>query len=211
MLVLTRKLGEFLVLNDNIFISVFEGGNGDQVKIAIEAPEDVKIARSEMLADCQEVQRKLEAIRSNIRSDVDFVLTFEELQGMFEARGVDFASIPEGESMREGTAAGRGFAVSGGVAGAVADVIHKTDPNLEVKTARAEGLRECRKMMTLARAGKYNGYLLEGMACPGGCVAGAGTLLPVELAATVVGRYQNEADQVSPLNSPYRSAGRELD
>ena len=49
------------------------------------------------------------------------------------------------------------------------------------------------------------------MACPGGCVAGAGTLLPVELAATVVGRYQNEADQVSPLNSPYRSAGRELD
>ena len=81
----------------------------------------------------------------------------------------------------------------------------------EVKTARAEGLRECRKLMTLARAGKYNGYLLEGMACPGGCVAGAGTLLPVDLASTVVGRYQKEADQTSPLNSPYRSAGRELD
>ena len=64
MLVLTRKLGEFLVLNDNIFISVFEGGNGDQVKIAIEAPEDVKIARSEMFADHEEVQKKLEAIRS---------------------------------------------------------------------------------------------------------------------------------------------------
>ena len=155
--------------------------------------------------------KKLEAIRSDIRSDVDFVLTFEELQGMFEAKGVDFAAIPEGESMREGTAAGRGFAVSGGVAQAVADVIHQTDPNLEVKTARAEGLRECRKLMTLARAGKYNGYLLEGMACPGGCVAGAGTLLPVELAATVVGRYQNEADQASPLDSPYRSTGRDLD
>jgi [FeFe] hydrogenase (group B1/B3) len=155
--------------------------------------------------------KKLEAIRSDIRSDVDFVLTFEELQGMFEAKGVDFAAIPEGEAMREGTAAGRGFAVSGGVAGAVADVIHQADPNLEVKTARAEGLRECRKLMTLARAGKYNGYLLEGMACPGGCVAGAGTLLPVDLASTVVGRYQKEADQTSPLNSPYRSAGRELD
>ena len=64
MLVLSRKLGEFLVLNDNIFISVFEGGVGDQVKIAIEAPEDVKIARSEMFADCEEVQKKLEAIRS---------------------------------------------------------------------------------------------------------------------------------------------------
>ena len=90
-------------------------------------------------------------------------------------------------------------------------MIHQADPNLEVKTARAEGLRECRKLMTLARAGKYNGYLLEGMACPGGCVAGAGTLLPVDLASTVVGRYQKEADQTSPLNRPYRSAGRELD
>lgn len=64
MLVLTRRLGEFLILNDNIFISVFEGGNGDQVKIAIEAPEDVKIARSEMFADHEEVQKKLEVIRS---------------------------------------------------------------------------------------------------------------------------------------------------
>ena len=64
MLVLSRKLGEFLVLNDNIFISVFEGGNGDHVKIAIEAPEDVKIARSEMFAECEEVQRKLDAIRA---------------------------------------------------------------------------------------------------------------------------------------------------
>ena len=64
MLVLTRKLGEFLILNDNIFISVFEGGNGDQVKIAIEAPTNMKIARSEMFADCEEIQQKLDAIRS---------------------------------------------------------------------------------------------------------------------------------------------------
>ena len=90
-------------------------------------------------------------------------------------------------------------------------MIHQTHPDLEVKTARAEGLRECRKLMTLAKAGKYNGYLLEGMACPGGCVAGAGTLLPVELAATVVGRYQKEAETVSPLESPYRDRGESLE
>lgn len=155
--------------------------------------------------------KKLEAIREDIRSDVDFVLTFEELQGMFEAKDVDFAAIPDGESMREGTAAGRGFAVSGGVAKAVADLIHETNPDFEVKTAKAEGLRECRKLLTLAKAGKYDGYLLEGMACPGGCVAGAGTLLPVDLAAAVVGRYQKEADRESPLDSEYRDTGRKLD
>lgn len=155
--------------------------------------------------------KKLEAIRSDIRSDVDFVLTFEELQGMFEAKEVDFAAMPDSEGLNEGTAAGRGFAVSGGVAQAVANLAKEQHPDLEVKTARAEGLRECRKLMTMAKAGKYKGYLLEGMACPGGCVAGAGTLLPVDLASKVVGRYMTEADAASPLESAYRDEGEHLD
>ncbi len=155
--------------------------------------------------------KKLEAIRADIRSDVDFVLTFEELQGMFEAKEINFETIEPMFDLNEGSAAGRGFAVSGGVAKAVSDLISENNPDLEVKTARAEGLRECRKLMTLAKAGKYNGYLLEGMACPGGCVAGAGTLLPVELAANVVGRYQNEADIKTPMDSSYKDAGEGLD
>ena len=130
---------------------------------------------------------------------------------MFEAKEIDFETIEPMYDLNEGSAAGRGFAVSGGVAGAVEQMIHKTEPDREVKTARAEGLRECRKLMTLAKAGKYDGYLLEGMGCPGGCVAGAGTLLPVELAAKVVGRYQNEADVESPLDSAYRDQGKSLE
>ena len=155
--------------------------------------------------------KKLEAIREDIRSDVDFVLTFEELQGMFEAKEINFETIEPVSDLNEGTAAGRGFAVSGGVAGAVTNLVHETHPELEIKTARAEGLRDCRKMMTLAKAGKYNGCLLEGMACPGGCVDGAGTLLPVELAANVVSRYQQEADTASPTESPYRDKAHDLD
>ncbi len=155
--------------------------------------------------------KKLEAIREDIRSDVDFVLTFEELQGMFEAKEINFETIEPMSDLNEGSAAGRGFAVAGGVAGAVENVIRKTNPEREVKTARAEGLRECRKLMTMAKAGKYDGFLLEGMACPGGCVAGAGTLLPVELAGKVVGRYQQEADTESPLESPYRDHAESLD
>ena len=130
---------------------------------------------------------------------------------MFEAKDIDFAAIEGSIPLNEGTAAGRGFAVAGGVAGAVEKLIHETKPDVEVKTARAEGLRDCKKLMMLAKAGKYNGYLLEGMACPGGCVAGAGTLLPVDLAAKVVGRYQSEADSDSPLQSAYCDRGEELD
>ena len=101
--------------------------------------------------------------------------------------------------------------MSGGVAGAVKGLIQQMHPDAQVNTACAEGLRECRKLMTLAKAGKYNGYLLEGMACPGGCVAGAGTLLPVELATAVVGRYQKEADRESSLESAYRDHGKRLE
>ena len=155
--------------------------------------------------------KKLEAIRADIRSDVDFVLTFEELQGMFEAKDIDFEKL-EGEiPLNEGSASGRGFAVAGGVAKAVSDLVAREHPELELKTARAEGLRECRKLMTMAKAGKYKGYLLEGMACPGGCVAGAGTLLPVDLAAKVVGRYQSEAVTASPTESPYKDRSESLD
>ncbi|MCI8877659.1 MAG: 4Fe-4S binding protein [Oscillospiraceae bacterium] len=149
--------------------------------------------------------KKLEASRRTIRSDVDFVLTFEELQGMFEAKGVDFAAIPPEEEvpLRQGTGAGRGFAVTGGVAGAVVQAVERMEPGREVKVASAEGLRECRKMLTLAKAGKYNGYLLEGMACPGGCVAGAGTIQPVPKSAAAVGRYSREAEKQNALDSDF--------
>ena len=155
--------------------------------------------------------KKLEAIRADIRSDVDFVLTFEELMGMFEAKDIDWATIPESEGLNEGTGAGRYFAVSGGVAKAVTDLVHKEHPDLEINTARAEGLRDCRKLMALAKAGKYKGYLLEGMGCPGGCVAGPGTILAVDKATKFVEKYAKEAVAASPTDSPYRHVGEELD
>ncbi len=130
--------------------------------------------------------KKLEASRSSVRSDVDFVLTFEELSGIFDANGISFENVEEKTPLEEkkqaSSADGKGFAKSGGVAAAVKNVIEKMDPDFEVKIASAEGLAECKKMMMLAKAGKYNGYLLEGMACPGGCVGGAGVLSDVKKA-----------------------------
>ena len=72
-------------------------------------------------------------------------------------------------------------------------VIHEKYPDREIKIANAEGLRECRKLLTMAKAGKYNGYLLEGMACPGGCVAGAGTMQPIKKSQTAVNKYAAQA------------------
>ena len=155
--------------------------------------------------------KKLEAIRENIRSDVDFVLTFEELQGMFEAREINLETMEDCDDIKNaGTAAGRGFAVAGGVAHAVVDIIHEQHPDMEIKVANAEGLRDCRKMMTMAKAGKYNGYLLEGMACPGGCIAGAGTLLSLDQAAKAVELAKKAATKKNPLESEFSGLAEEL-
>ena len=129
--------------------------------------------------------KKLEASRKSVRSYVDFVLTFEEVKGMFDAKDVDFAT--------QASSDGRGFAVSGGVAAAVVKAVKRMDPDREVKVVSANGLQECKKMLMAAKAGKYNGYLLEGMACPGGCIAGAGTVQTVKKAGMALEKMKKDA------------------
>ena len=152
--------------------------------------------------------KKLEASRRSVRSEVDFVLTFEELMGLFEAKAVDFAALPDNpeDSFNSASADGRGFAVSGGVAQAVVNAIKKIDPDREVKVASAQGLSDCRKMMMMAKAGKYNGYLLEGMACPGGCIAGAGTLADPAKSAAMLNKYKTEAPMKNSTETPYKDS-----
>ena len=96
------------------------------------------------------------------------------------------------------SADGRGFAVSGGVASAVVNCIRHTHPELEIKVEHAEGLDNCRKMLQLAKAKKYDGYLLEGMACPGGCVAGAGTNIAIPEAQKCVAGFKEAAKERLP-------------
>lgn len=149
--------------------------------------------------------KKLEANRRSVRSEVDYVLTFEELQGMLDAKNIDFTTLKAdpADNLNEGSTMGRGFAVTGGVAGAVVEALKHIAPDREVKIEQAAGLKECKKMIFMAKAGKRDGYLLEGMACPGGCVAGAGTIEPVPQGTANVQRFAKEAPAVSAVESPY--------
>jgi len=148
--------------------------------------------------------KKLEASRRTIRSDIDFVLTFEEVMGMFEAKQIDIAALPEEDAMHGASGDGRGFAVSGGVANAVVNCIKQLEPDREVKVECAQGLAECRKLLAMAKAGRYDGYLLEGMACPGGCVAGAGTVQPVEKSTAAVNLHKKVSTNTYALQSDYK-------
>lgn len=145
--------------------------------------------------------KKLEAARRTVRSDVDFVITFEELVGMFEAKNILLEEIQAMDEMRDATGAGRGYGVAGGVASAIEDCIREYYPEVEVNIEHAESLAECRKMLMLAKAGKKNGCLIEGMACPGGCVAGAGTNIPIVQAQKEVNGFKAAAEaKIPPLS-----------
>ena len=142
--------------------------------------------------------KKLEASRQNVKSHVDFVITFEELAGMFAAKNLVLEDLEELPTNFGATGAGRGYACSGGVSEAISKCINEYYPGTEIKIEHAEGLTNCRKALQLAKAGKYNGYMIEGMGCPGGCVAGVGTIIPPERAKVAVDQVVKNSEQSIP-------------
>ena len=152
-----------------------------------------------MIGPCS--AKKLEAAYMDAHGNVDYVLTFEEVNAMFVARGIELHTLTPSRKLDHASVDGRGFAVSGGVLGAVENVIRRIDPDRVVKVERAENLHNCRKMLLLAKAGKRDGYLLEGMACPGGCVGGAGTIVHQNRSAANVSTFARSSEKASALKT----------
>ena len=117
---------------------------------------------------------------------------------MFEAKGILLDEIEAMDHMSDATGAGRGYGVAGGVASAIEECIKTYYPETEVHIEHAESLAECKKMLMLAKAGKKNGCLIEGMACPGGCVAGAGTNIAITNAMKEVQGFKQQAEKAIP-------------
>ena len=65
MLVLTRKPKQQIMIGDNIIINVVEV-QGENVRIAIEAPREIKIYRGEIYRAIQEENQKAAAQFGNI-------------------------------------------------------------------------------------------------------------------------------------------------
>ena len=144
------------------------------------------------------ISKKLEALQEHVKDYVDFVITFEELMGMFVAKDIEPSEIEVDGIIDDASVTGRGYAVGGGVAQAVKSRIYEMDPSMEVKTECAEGLADCVKLMKLAKLGLKNGRLLEGMACNNGCIGGPGTVV----SAARVRKRVADFSQESPFRSP---------
>ncbi|TCW60674.1 monomeric [FeFe] hydrogenase [Treponema sp. J25] len=123
---------------------------------------------------------------------VDYVISVEELGALFVALNIDVAEIEEEPIAQPATAAGRGFAWSGGVAQAVLE--HLPDKKGIIQTATIDGLsRESIKELQAWAKGKTAGQLLEVMACTGGCVAGPSVITNPKVALMQLKKLVQEA------------------
>ena len=123
------------------------------------------------------VAKKQEAISET--SAVDYVLTFEELYTMFLAKKIVPSECEEIENAMPSNY-GRNFAASGGVAAAVKEVLKEKGLG-DATLVMANGGNECKMQLSLIKNGKFTANILEGMCCPGGCLAGPATIEPVNV------------------------------
>lgn len=117
--------------------------------------------------------KKSEVQRPEVAKYVDVVITFEELNALLDSKDIDILSLEE-QHTADASIYGRKFAKSGGVASAVKQALKEKGSDFEVKEIACPGLSKCKPILRAASKGKSPFNLIEGMACAGGCIGGAG-------------------------------------
>ena len=136
--------------------------------------------------------KKAEAQLENVKQYVDTVLTFEELQALFDSRDFDLSSFDEGV-LDNASYFGRIFARSGGLTDAAAEAMKEQNIDFEIKPVVCDGIEACRMALLKLGKGVLDGNFVEGMACVGGCINGAGCLTHGEKNKAEVDKYGREA------------------
>ncbi len=136
--------------------------------------------------------KKGEAQLDKVKPYVDAVLTFEELQALFDSRDIDITALEEGV-LDNASYFGRIFARCGGLSDAVHQGIIEHGFDFEVKPVSCDGIEECRLALLKKSKGVLQGNFIEGMACVGGCIGGAGCLTHGEKSKAEVDKYGREA------------------
>lgn len=150
--------------------------------------------------------KKAEAQLEEVKPYVDAVLTFEELQALFDSRDIDITTLEEGV-LDNASYYGRIFARSGGVSDAIAQALKEQGlEDFALKSVSCDGIEECRVALLKKSKNVLNANFIEGMACVGGCIGGAGCLTHGEKNKAEVDKHGREAleknisDAISLLN-----------
>lgn len=137
--------------------------------------------------------KKAEVQKPEVAQYVDVAMTFEELQALFDSREIDITGLEE-DVLDNASYFGRIFARCGGLSDAVAEGLkeHRLD-DFELKACSCDGIEACRVALLKKSKNLSDANFIEGMACVGGCIGGAGCLTHGEKNKAEVDKYGKEA------------------
>jgi len=152
--------------------------------------ESDKEAKVVFIGPC--TAKKAEAQLESVKPYVDAVMTFEELQALYDSRDIDICELCE-DVLDNASYFGRIFARSGGLTDAVVQALKEQNIDFEVKAATCDGIEECKLALLKKSKNVLDANFIEGMACVGGCIGGAGCLTHGEKNKAEVDKYGREA------------------
>lgn len=133
--------------------------------------------------------KKAEVQLDSVKPYVDVVLTFEELQALFDSRDLDITTLEE-DVLDNASYYGRIFARSGGLSDAVAEGLKEQGlEDFKLNACACDGIEACRVALLKKSKNLLDANFIEGMACIGGCIGGAGCLTHGEKSKTEVDKY----------------------
>ncbi len=139
--------------------------------------------------------KKSEVQRKEVQPYVDAAMTFEELQALFDSRDIDITTLPE-DVLDNASYFGRIFARCGGLADAVAEGMKEHgETDFELKPCSCDGIEACRVALLKKSKNLLDANFIEGMACIGGCIGGAGCLTHGAKNRAEVDKYGMEAHE----------------
>lgn len=156
-------------------------------------------AKTVFIGPC--IAKKSEAKERDLVGDVDYVLTFQEVQAIFEALKVEPAKLNGVPTVDYAATGGRLYARAGGVSEAVWDVVDQLFPKKRelFTSVNVDGMVDCKAMLNDLLEGKKKASFIEGMACKGGCVGGPKRIIPVEDGTEAA----NKEAYSSPIKIPF--------
>jgi len=136
--------------------------------------------------------KKAEAQLENVKDYVDAVLTFEELQALIDSKDIEITTLEEGV-LDNASYFGRIFARSGGLSDAVVQALKEQNLEFDLKAVTCDGIEACKMALLKKSKNVLDANFIEGMACVGGCIGGAGCLTHGEKNKAEVDKYGREA------------------
>ena len=122
------------------------------------------------------IAKKRETLYGPAGKYVDCTITFEEMQALFDAMGIDLKA-EEPIKLDRASYYGRVFARCGGLATAVEQALKEQgNADFALKAVSCSGIADCNTALLKASKGRLQENFIEGMACENGCIGGPACL-----------------------------------